>query len=772
MEKFNHNKLKLFKFRQTRGPFYRKGFAIVLLMASLPTALLAVATYFVGISQIEREVNRTHQLRQQYMAEKLNDQLLQLEKMVTMWKFNPIFQSKVGDMTMDDFQSNIVQSQDLTKTLLIMSNSSPLLREVRLYLPDSEIYLSALNPKFVVSITKSEIDYFRSLFIKDMDHYWTYAGGYLSFVQLVPEQVPYGYLLAQFDAAAINQLISPDPDLQATAFILKANGDWLDSNETPETESHPFKYYLREEVNKHQGKSGSFFSSWKGEKYAVTYGSIDRTGWMYVSAEPISKLTQPIVNASRILLMLGCIGIIVAVCLSWMASRKLNQPMNRLVQLFRSTKKDFPQHEVGDEVEFIERQWKFLNSESKILHERMESHFATLREFFLFQLLNDHLYLSEDHLRTRMEQYGWDLEGKRLALVVIRLLGFSKLQGRFADGDEQLVTFAAVNVIREIADNQFEQAEVISGQDFTVSLLLMLPEDQTDKKKLQEFSEDVVRSLTTILQMNILVGIAKPTNRLSELPQAFQEVNQSFSHRNIQESNQILDLEQLTINEPSIPYPFAAEKELMRCIRSGDREETNDALNEFLNEMTAVMETEMALRLGMNQLLGTLLNQILLAGYSPISLFRTDLYEELGRLREPHEMARWFRDKIGVYLRTVEETVNKTQVHLMKETIDTVVGLLEENYTEDVSLEWYAERFGISIYKLSAGFKEVTGVNFIDYLTRLRINKSKELLLHSSEKVNDIAFRVGYQPSYYYRVFKKHEGVTPTQYREIHKGSA
>ncbi|MNH97253.1 HTH-type transcriptional regulator YesS [compost metagenome] len=269
--------------------------------------------------------------------------------------------------------------------------------------------------------------------------------------------------------------------------------------------------------------------------------------------------------------------------------------------------------------------------------------------------------------------------------------------------------------------------------------------------------------------MNILVGIAKPTSRLSELPLAFQEANQSFRYRNIQESNQILDLEQLTINEPSIPYPFAAEKELIRCIRSGDREETKDALKHFLNELTATMETEMALRLGMNQFLGTLLNQILWAGFSPIALFQTDLYEELARLRESDVMARWFTEKIDIYLSAVEETVNKTQIHLMKETIDTVVGLLEENYPEDISLEWYAERFGISIYKLSAGFKEVTGVNFIDYLTRLRIEKSKELLLHSSEKVNDIASRVGYQASYYYRVFKKHEGVTPTQYREINK---
>ncbi|WP_127488996.1 helix-turn-helix domain-containing protein [Paenibacillus ehimensis] len=203
-------------------------------------------------------------------------------------------------------------------------------------------------------------------------------------------------------------------------------------------------------------------------------------------------------------------------------------------------------------------------------------------------------------------------------------------------------------------------------------------------------------------------------------------------------------------------------------MRSGDREAVTGALETFMKELTEHGQTEMQVRQGMNQLLGTLLHHMLLSGFSPQLLYpNVDLYEQLNRLREPDEMASWFHAKLSAYMSAMANTLNDTQDRLMQETVEKVKQSLTEEYALDISLETYSDRYGISLSKLSAGFKETTGVNFIDYLTKLRLDKSKELLLYSNEKVNDIAYRVGYQPSYYYRVFKKHEGVTPTRYREM-----
>lgn len=772
------NRLVPKRLLRTNAPLLRKSFIMVLLFASLPTAMLAIITYFVGTAQIEREVDRTHQLRLQHMAETLNGQLEQLEKMVTMWTFNPIFQTPLGAMSPESLQKDPVLELNLAKTLLVMGGSSPLIKEVRLVVPDSSMYLSALNQSVVVPITNpEELEFFRSLLIRDTERYWTYAQGQLSIVQMVPERSPYGYLLVQVNPAAINDLMRLDPELQGSAFILKANGDWLEPATGSQDGDRAFDYFLRDEIgHRPDQQQGSFFSLWNGDKYAVTYGIIERTGWTYVSATPVTRLTQPVVTASRILLAVGGIGILASILLAWFASRKVTQPLDRVVQLFRSTKSGQLDTGTGDEVDFIERQWQFVNRESQLLHERMEQQIGTLRELFLFQLLNEHLsHMSEQELRSRMDQYGWDVEGKALALVVFRLIGYNKIRDRFGDGEEQLATFAAANVIGELAESQFEQAEVSSGsgQDLSISLFVLLPaERHTEemRQQLYEFSEQAIRGLTTVLHLHVLVGIAKPVERIGELPLAYQEVFRSFRHRNVQEMSQIFVMEQTTPKDTAIVYPFEAEKELLRSLRAGDREGTFVSVEQFVHALADSGETEIAVRQGMNQLLGTFIHQILLTGYNPLTLYDgEDLYEELSSIREPEEMLVWFKRKIGTYLDRIEQSENTSQYDLMSETVEKVVSLLEEDYPKDISLEMYADRFDVGMSRLSASFKEVTGVNFIDYLTRLRLDKSKELLLHSSEKVNDIAFLVGYQPSYYYRVFKKHEGVTPTRYRELYK---
>lgn len=768
------NKLLPNLFRTRQSGFYRKSLIILLLVTSIPTALLALATYYVGTKQIEQEVHRAHEFRLETMAGKLEEQLLQLEKMSTMWTFFPILQGNLGQMTVESFKKEIVFTHDLAKMLLIMGDSNPLIREVRLFLPDSGLYISPLKANVAVPIDNpEELEFFRSLYIKDMPQYWTVAQGYLSLVRLVPDEAPYGYFLTMIDETAMNKLIQTEHDSQSTAFMLRANGDWLDPQYSKEADYRPFEYMLRRQVNEQNQASGSFYTKWNGEKYTVSFGTIPRTGWIYVSATSLSNLTQPVVYTSRILLAAGGLGIAVAVLLSWFASLQLYQPIVRLMKLFRSSRNetgDLPK----DEIEFIERQWQFLNSESQLLHERMEQNLATLREIFLFQLLHDHLsHLPEDDLLRRMEQYGWETEGRTYYLMVVRLLGFSKLLDRFGEGDEQLVTFAASNVIAELAAGRFDQAEVVNEQELAVSVLVLMPEDtghEEAKRQLYEFGENLIQSLSSVLKMNILIGLAGQSSAVSDLPEAHREVNLLFRFRNVQESNQILDLEQAGLHSQESLYPFALEKDLIRSVRSGERTEALHKLDRFVEELTTSGGKEMIIRQGMNQLLGVLLQQIILSGISPQGLYNSpDLYNDLNKLREPEEMSAWFKEKLILYMNSLNETMSQVQDQWMQETVDKVIALMEEEYAQDISLESYSDRFGVSIYKLSSGFKEVTGINFIDYLTRLRLDKSKELLLTTNDKVNDIAYRVGYQPSYYYRVFKKHEGITPTKYREMYR---
>jgi two-component system response regulator YesN len=77
-----------------------------------------------------------------------------------------------------------------------------------------------------------------------------------------------------------------------------------------------------------------------------------------------------------------------------------------------------------------------------------------------------------------------------------------------------------------------------------------------------------------------------------------------------------------------------------------------------------------------------------------------------------------------------------------------------------------AQAVHISPYYLSHLFKEELGVTFIGYLTKVRIEQAKILLLETNLTIQQISYMVGYQDSSYFtKVFKKLEGRTPTQFR-------
>jgi AraC-like DNA-binding protein len=91
---------------------------------------------------------------------------------------------------------------------------------------------------------------------------------------------------------------------------------------------------------------------------------------------------------------------------------------------------------------------------------------------------------------------------------------------------------------------------------------------------------------------------------------------------------------------------------------------------------------------------------------------------------------------------------------------------IHEHQTEEVSLGQVAKAVNTSTFYFCKMFKKVTGINFTDYLSRVRIEKSKNLLLNPNLRVSEIAFEVGFQSlTHFNRVFKKILGQSPTEYR-------
>lgn len=113
-----------------------------------------------------------------------------------------------------------------------------------------------------------------------------------------------------------------------------------------------------------------------------------------------------------------------------------------------------------------------------------------------------------------------------------------------------------------------------------------------------------------------------------------------------------------------------------------------------------------------------------------------------------------------------EEKTYSAQVREALQFVDSHLG-------EAITMREVAEHIHTNASYFSVLFKEQTGLTFSDYLTRRRIQRAKELLTNTQLSIADIAEQVGYQTAkYFVKVFRSHENLSPSQYRQSNKDSS
>ncbi|HWD20338.1 MAG TPA: helix-turn-helix domain-containing protein [Verrucomicrobiae bacterium] len=99
-------------------------------------------------------------------------------------------------------------------------------------------------------------------------------------------------------------------------------------------------------------------------------------------------------------------------------------------------------------------------------------------------------------------------------------------------------------------------------------------------------------------------------------------------------------------------------------------------------------------------------------------------------------------------------------------TIKRAKEYIQENQSEDLSLGQVAKAVNTSTFHFCKMFKKATGMNFTEYVSRVRVEKARNLLLNPNLRVSEIAYEVGFQSlTHFNRVFKKITGQSPTEYR-------
>lgn len=120
----------------------------------------------------------------------------------------------------------------------------------------------------------------------------------------------------------------------------------------------------------------------------------------------------------------------------------------------------------------------------------------------------------------------------------------------------------------------------------------------------------------------------------------------------------------------------------------------------------------------------------------------------------------------GQHLSLVSNQLIVQQQNAEPPTITRAKQFIHEHQADDLSLSMVADAVNISTFYFCKLFKRATGLHFTGYLSRVRIEKAKNLLLNPNARVSEVAYEVGFQSlTHFNRVFKKITGRSPSSYR-------
>ncbi len=282
-----------------------------------------------------------------------------------------------------------------------------------------------------------------------------------------------------------------------------------------------------------------------------------------------------------------------------------------------------------------------------------------------------------------------------------------------------------------------------------------------DRIELIEKARKLIRELSKRINVQFKIGIGSVTP-LHKLGESYKEAISAVRNS----KGRVAHVKDLPIGcEYEGDYPINTESALFDRIELGDLEGTKTEANLFFDWMVEhYPDCEMDIKLKVLEfILFAEQKAFLSGGMTYYFRYRKDYLSTLLQIEHYDQLRNWFIDKVSEACRNI---ITKREEQTSG-SINMAKIYMEDNYKKDISLDDVSRKLDISPYYFSKLFKEETGENFIEYLTGIRIEKAKKLLLNRDLSIKNICIETGYSdPNYFSRIFKKQVGLTPTEYRE------
>ncbi|MGN7359774.1 AraC family transcriptional regulator [Paenibacillus sp. SAF-054] len=757
----------------SKGIMYWKTIALAILLTCVPISIVSFISWHVGNQYLIRQHQQNNEELVKDTARQIDEQFSQLVQYALHMISNPILKPSLADT---NFVDQFEKTQELSDTLYFIENGDPLIDQAYLYVEkQNKVMQPLLGLRPLTQPADSAA--WRNIMQADKGIFWTnhlarpfgQGGSSHAIVMKLPfnSQQPYGALVLYVNPAKVRL----NANSEQVAFVLDGEDTLVGQSDA--SKQHPEVIPEIQEVLSTTKRSYDtqthFQLPVKNDKLLVSALSFEKMGgiWTFVSSTPSSAITAPTGPYRHVVMTYWGVSLLLALALSWFASKRMYRPIRRMVDLFQEGKSEAKTE--NNELKYIEDKWRQYRSVNETLQSSLNQSIPKVREALINQFLSGQAaHLTESELAEKLQGLQLDIQRHQFFVIVCQLHSLSEDRVQLTVKDNQLLSYAAVNLLHEMSGRLASYTHTIDFMDGSFAVIGFVPEMSSVeelKPPVMQLSRDMIDTLQDVLSMPSTVVVNGPTQVWTDVPYLLEQARRALNYRSFTSESQLLEaaivLEKAKLE---VEFPFELEQEFTHTLNLGLETEAEDILIRFVEALQNDGAPEWVVHQGLMRLKNSLYRSMLQSNHNPYALYDgVKLQEELEALRDSQACICWFRSSI---IKPYIEVLHKSYHPSMKQVVDQIIRKINDNYMSDLSLETFAMEADVSVSQLSKAFRQMTGSNYIDYLTSVKIGHCKKLLVTTDMKISEIAKAVSYQPPYFNRMFKKMEGMTPGQYRE------
>ena len=479
-------------------------------------------------------------------------------------------------------------------------------------------------------------------------------------------------------------------------------------------------------------------------------------GWSYIVAMPSSEFYARVKSMKNILYVLVAVITMIGLAIALYISVKSYKPIRLILSYIKNEEKQITDIRGKDEIEMIRFSVENNIKKNKDLINQIDTQRSLIKDQCLIKIIRGKVN-DERELDYLIKCSNIQLKGIMHFVTVLSI------------NNGAASTESTDKVLKLVEDMHFNNYRAY-GVELVQEKLIAILVSMNDYKDLEDDQLMIVNDINELVVKNIglktTFGVGNAYGKILQLNASFLEASAVLYDNFMNTKTNIHFFSNIEESHKQVLwFPVKEQALLLQSLKQGDKTVAVETINLITENIAKYNTSYMMLRYICFDIVN---NIIKTANQMNVEMLPEDIkkLDEFLNLED-------FMDKIKVLVIKLCEHFEKLKESRNSEMKNNIIDYVNNHFKDsNICLENVASESDISTTYLSRFFKDKTGVNFIEYITNLRMDDAKTQLRTNSKSIKDIVQDIGYiDTASFTRKFKSIEGITPGQYRSMYSSN-